>query len=491
MKAFLTLLVLAAISAGVFALGSLRTASTDKPILHVAAEVALTVDVAKPERDEITRLVQAPADVEALLEVEVSSEIVAKIEEMPVEEGDKVKKGDLLCRLDDRFLRAEVESGQAMVGQIEAAIVQADADLEKAERDLAWQVGLSEKNATSDIELRDYVTRRDKAKAGWDIRQQELIQAEAGLKRIREDLARTIIRAPIDGVISRLSAKQGEVVVTGTMNNPGTVIMTISDLSQMQVRARVDEVDVLLVKPGQTARVYLQANQDVPIPARVIRVAAKGSKPLGRDVVTFETLLEVQAHDERIKPGMTANIEIEVAKETDAILVPVEAVVHRMRKELPEAIVEEFDKKQKGLDLSARARQAQYIKVVYVMEDEKAKVRLVVPGIADTQRVELRDGVGIDDTVIIGPYRSLDQLEDGKKVALADKGKKKPKETGETDETEDEQLAENDEATEGERAADSDQDGEKGEEKSGRSDGDERGRSAANGEPTATASTKP
>lgn len=376
MKGLLTLLVLAAISAGIFALGSLRGKSDGKAILHVAEEVALTVSVAKPAEEEIIRLVQAPGDVEAVLEVDISSEIVAKIIEMPVEEGDVVKKGDLLCRLDDNNLLAEVESGQARIAQLRAAIVQADADLEKAERDLVRQVALSETEATSDLELRDYKTLRDKMKAVREMRHQELVQAEAVLKRIHEDLARTVIRSPIGGVISKLVAELGEVVVTGTMNNPGTVIMTISDLSKMQVRARVDEVDIPLVQPGQKARVYLQSDQDKPVPAQIIRVASKGVKPTGRDVVTFEAIMEVHSHEARIKPGMTANVEIEVDRRGDAITIPVEAIVHRMRKDLSESAVAEFDRLQAGVDLSDRVRQAQYIKVVYVMENDVAKVRV-------------------------------------------------------------------------------------------------------------------
>jgi HlyD family secretion protein len=166
----------------------------------------------------------------------------------------------------------------------------------------------------------------------------------------------------------------------------------------------------------------------VPVPARVVRVAAKGSKELGRDVVFFETLLEVLSDDPRIKPAMTANVEIDVAEEDDAITIPVEAVVHRMRKNLPDAIVEEYDAHQADLDLSERARQAQYIKVAYVMEGEKAKVRLITAGIADSRRVEIRDGIGPEDQVIVGPYRSLDQLKDDRKVKLAEDEKDKKKE---------------------------------------------------------------
>jgi HlyD family secretion protein len=444
MRALLTLLVLVAISAGVFALGGLHKRSDGKSLLHVADEVALTVNAAKPVRGEIIRLVQAPGDVEAVLEVEISSEIVSKIVDMPVEEGDTVQAGDLLCRLDDKNLLADLESAEARIAQLRAAVVQSETELEKAERDFARQVRLSEADATSDLEVRDYQTSRNRAKATLEMRQHELSQAEAFLKRVKEDLKKTVITAPIGGVISRLNAKQGEVVVTGTMNNPGTVIMSISDLSKMQVRARVDEVDVPLVKAGQKGRVYLQSDPNAPVPARVVRVASKGIKTVGRDVVTFEALLEVLSDEERVKPGMTANLEIEVDKRDDSITVPIEAIVHRMRKDLPESVLETFDRKQATLDLSERAKQGQYIKVLYIIDNGAAHVRLVDAGIADTRRVEILEGVGLDETVIVGPYRSLDQLKDGRKVTLADADKPKKDATKGNGGTEGEKLTQED-----------------------------------------------
>jgi HlyD family secretion protein len=433
MRGFLTLLVLIAVCAGVFALGGLRKNTDGEAIIHVAEELPLTVEVSQPKQGEIIRLVQAPGDVEAVLEVDVSSEIVSKITEMPVEEGDEVTEGDLLCRLDDKNILADLESAEARIAQLKATIVQAEADLEKAKRDLERQMRLSESDATSDLEVRDHLTVKTKAEALLKLRQFELAHAEAFHKKLQEDLKKTVITAPIDGVISKLSAKQGEVVVTGTMNNPGTVIMTISDLSRMQVRVRVDEVDIPLVQSGQAGRVYLQSDPNTAVPARVVRVASKGTKQTGRDIVTFEALMEVLSRDARVMPGMTANVEIEVARSPDAITIPVEAVVHRMRKDLPERIVEAFDSRQAGVDVSERVRQGQYIKVLYVMSDEAAEVRLVDVGIADTRYVEIVEGVGLEDAVIVGPYRSLDQLEDGKKVALAEDKKEEADKTEESE----------------------------------------------------------
>jgi HlyD family secretion protein len=450
MRKYIALMVLIVIVGGVFALGSMRRGADDKPIIHVADEVPLSVNVARPNRQDIIRLVQAPGDVEATLEVEISSEIVSKIVELPVEEGTIVKKGDLLCRLREDMLRAEVQSGEARVARLAASIVDGEADLEKADYDYRRQLRLTEVNASSDKERQDYITILKKCRAVCNMRTQEAIEAQAYLKRVKDDLERTVIRSPIDGIVSRLDAKIGEVVITGTMNNPGTVIMTVSDLSRMQVRARVDEVDVPLVEAGQKARIYLQSDQDKPVAAKVVRVASKSVKQVGRDVVNFETLLEVLSKDSHILPGMTANVEIEVAHKDKAITIPVESIVHRMRKELPEDLLKEYDAKQSGVDEAERTKAGQYLKAVYVMDNEVARVRLIEPGIADTRRVELKTGLGINDVVITGPYRSLDQLKDGRKIKVSDEDKKKlaqapveekPPSTGKDEKEKDEKTA--------------------------------------------------
>jgi HlyD family secretion protein len=340
---------------------------------------------------------------------------------MPVEEGDRVEVGQLLCRLNDDEYRALAESGEANVARLRAALRQAKAELDKCERDFARQKQLDTLDATSDIELADYRTRLVVAEAAVDVGTHQLAEADAMLRRARENLEKTIIASPIDGVVSRIQAKAGEIVVTGTMNNPGTVIMTITDLSQMQVRARVDETDVPLVQEGQPVDIFLPSEPQRPVPGRVLRVATAGTRPTGRDVVTFETLVLVESDDQRVKPGMTANVEIQVARKDDALTVPIQAVVHRKRKDLPAELVEAFDQRLAELGISARHSKAQYLTVVFCKEGEEAHPRLVRTGIADERNVELLDGVAVSDTVITGPYRSLDQLKDGSKVKLEEK----------------------------------------------------------------------
>ncbi len=420
MKTIVGIVVLGAMITGLYFVNAVTRTDDGKSLLHVAGELPVTVRADTPEARDIIRTVQAPGEVEPFWEVDISAEVLAKILEMPVEEGDILKKGELLCRLDDAAYRARVTSAEANVAKLEAVITQADADLTKAQRDYTRQIRLAEADATSALELADYRTALTRAGASLEVRKQELIEAGARLKSAQEDLEKTVITSPIDGVVSQRFAKEGEVVVTGTMNNPGTRIMVISDLSKMQVRSRVDESDAFLVQPDQIARIYLQSDTQRSVAGHVLRVATKGTKRQGRDVVTFETLILVDSDDDRVRPGMTANVEIEVARSDDAVTVPVEAVVHRKRRDLPEELVKKFDELQKEQSDLERGRVAEYLKIIFCIEDEVAHPRLVETGISDETSVEVVRGVSAGDRIVVGPYRSLDQLKEGSKVKLED-----------------------------------------------------------------------
>ena len=416
MKTVIGIVILGVVVGGIYFLNDFTRTEDGKSLLHVAREPEIPVETAIPEQRGIIRTVQAPGEVEACAEVDISSEVVAKILELPVEEGDWVEKDQLLCRLDDADYRARVLSAEANVARLKALITQAEADLEKAERDYARQKEFIESDLTSSVEMANYRTILIGAQAIVEMRRQELVAAEAALQSAREDLEKTVIRSPLSGVVSQLFAEQGEVVITGTMNNPGTRIMVVSDLSKMQILCRVDEADAPLVAPDQITHIYLQSDTRRSIPGSVLRVGTKGTKQLGRDVVTFETLVLVSSDDERVKPGMTANVEIEVARDDDALTIPVQAVVYRKRRDLPETLLEEHDRKQEQRDAADRQHQAEYIRLVFCVEDGEAYPRLVEIGINDAAGVQIVEGIAPTDTVVIGPYRSLDQLKDGSPV---------------------------------------------------------------------------
>ena len=420
MRTLVGIVILAAAVTGLYFVNQYARTADGKSVLHVAQEVEIEVEAARPEQRVIIRTVQAPGEVEAFAEVDISSEVVGKIIELPVKEGQAVKQGDLLCRLDDTDYRARLVSAAANIAKLKALITQAEADMDKAQRDYDRQKRLIESEATSMLEMANYRTALIGAQTGLEVRKQELIETQAAHQAAGDDLERTVIRSPIDGIISQLFAEQGEVVITGTMNNLGTRIMVVSDLSVMQVRCRIDETDAPLVEPGQTARIYLQSDSLRGIAGDVVRVATKGTKQLGRDVVSFETLVLVTGDDDRVRPGMSANVEIEVARREDALTVPVQAVVYRKQRDLPEELIAELETRRAPGD---QRRHAEYVKLLFIVEDGKARARLIETGVNDTTSVEVTEGLELADLIVTGPFRSLDQLKAGAAVKLDEKSR--------------------------------------------------------------------
>lgn len=414
MRNLIGFIILVSAVVGLYALNGMVERDAHGGLLEVAQTPPIEVQAVSPTRRTLVRTVHAPGEVEPFVEVDIRAEVVAKIVEMNVEEGDAVQADEVLCRLDDADFLARLKSAEANAARLQAAIGQAEAELEKADRDLKRQVELSEADATSALELADYRTTASRMKAALEMRRQELIEAQFRRDSAQEDLERTVIRSPIAGVVAQRFAKAGEVVITGTMNNPGTRIMVISDLSRMQLRCRVDESDVAMVKEGQPAKIFLQSDMDRSLPAHVLRVATKGTRPTGRDVVTFETLVLVDHPDETIKPAMNANVEIEVERREEALAIPLQAVVYRRGKDLPPEVLKAVRKEAE--EKGATRREMDYVKVVYVREGDEAKVRPVETGINDEEAVEILRGLLEKDAVIEGPFRSLDTLKHGDKV---------------------------------------------------------------------------
>ncbi len=274
----------------------------------------------------------APGTIELIDEAKIASEVMGKVEAVFVEKGDQVKKGDMLVSLDDEDATARLESTEARIERLEAAIEFAQADLTKAKRDWEGYKELREKSFSTPSEVLEAETIHTKMEANLEMSEHELEESFAARRNSRQDLERTQIRAPIDGTVIDLDVEVGEVVIAGTTNLPGTVLMTIGDMSRMRVRADVDETDVRLVKSGQPTKIFLQANQQDPIPGAVASIAPKGNKLA--EVVSFETLIDVMAKTDALRPEMTATVEIEVQREQSALSVPVQAVVHRRRQGL-------------------------------------------------------------------------------------------------------------------------------------------------------------
>jgi HlyD family secretion protein len=370
-----------------------------------------------PGRGAIVQTIAAPGKVESVEEAEIASQLVGRVVAVNVKEGNVVKAGDVLVRLDATDARARLDSALARIERLRSAIDQAEKDVEKANRDSNLSNRLAGRGFSTPTELADAKTAVGKTHAALMMSKQDLIESEAMRKTWEQELKRTDIRAPIDGVVAGLNVDVGEVVIAGTTNLPGALLMTVCDLEHMRVRADVDETDIPLVRSGQPARVYRHSDLLHPVAGTVDLIAPKGKTK--DDVVSFETLILVNGgKNQALRPGMTSTVEVEVRRATDALGVPAQAVVHRRRKDLPDtpAVRAWAERNARSPGEKAKEAELRYVKIVFVNEQGVARARPVETGLSDERRVEILSGLKLDDKVIVGPFRALDELKDGNAV---------------------------------------------------------------------------
>lgn len=424
-RAVVTLISLGILVAAMVAANLTRDPSKLELDWRLIREPARKVLLETPNGGSIVQTITAPAKVEAVTEAEIASQLIGRVTAVYVEEGDVVLRQDPLVELDSTEARARLDSTLARIARLRAAIDQAKSEVTKANRDADLSNKLGTRGFSTFTERADSRTLLEKARAALQMSENELSEAEAMRRTSEEELRRTLILAPMDGVVSNVNVDEGEIVIAGTTNLPGSVLMKVSAMNRMRARADIDETDVLLVRRGQPARIYLQADPLNPVPARVETVAPQG-KAKKDDVVSFETLVRIEGratgdHEAeflRLRPGMSATVEVEVRRSDDAVSVPAQAVVHRRRKDLPDtpAVREWADRNARSPGEKAREAELRYVKLVFVNEDGIARARPVETGLSDERRVEILSGLKPDDRLIAGPFRALDELKDGDPV---------------------------------------------------------------------------
>lgn len=354
-----------------------------------------TVELAR--KGEIISIVTATGTVKAQSDVEISADVMGRIEELPVKEGDAVNDGQLLVKIDDL-------SRQMDVAQAKGSLLSAKSAYEKNRMELEREKQIFAKGHSSQARL-DIVE---------NLFEQSLAQVQiskATLDRALDQLDKCTIRSPMDGTVTKLNSEKGENVVIGTMNNPGTVIMVISDLSAIEIEAEVDETDIAYVAVGQEVEIMLDAFPDTTFHGEVIQVgnsAVASSYGATNQVTNFLVKVLISELVENIKPGMTASIDITTDRKDGVIKVPAGAVVMR-----PEGTGEEDDETPAEDDEAKEFsddRDKEDIDGVFVCIEGKAKFIPVKTGIRDQQYVEITLGLAEGDSVITGSYRTLRSL---------------------------------------------------------------------------------
>lgn len=384
-----------------------------------------SVQLARVRQEDITSRVRAPGKIEAKTQVKVSADIMGKIVILAVKEGDRVRRGQLLLQLDDAQYRALHDQARATVAAARARQREADQGLQVAEATFRRQRALYEQKLLSDAEWDQASNAIEAARSGAQAARQEAARGDAAVAAATDNLRKTRFLAPFDGVVSALNVEAGEIVIMGTMNNPGTEILTVSDLSRMLVRADVDETDVVEMKLGQKAKITVDALPDTSFPGTVTEVGNTAKRSLTSAVegqTNFEVKVVFDADVPQVRPGMTADVEIETATHKGALGVPIQAVVVRTERELERAAHKGRGRPRRGAALALTAdedtvgRKDKEITGVFVARDGTAKFVPVRTGIASETDLEVFGAVKAGDVVVAGPYKALRELKPGAKV---------------------------------------------------------------------------
>lgn len=390
----------------------------------------VVVDVGPVTRQaQFRSTVTASGEIVAVRYADIGSSVMGKIVSLPVAEGARVRAGQVLARIDAVQAQADASGASEQVGALEAEVQgasqqvrAASADLTAAEaraRDAEQQ--LTRKRGLHDAGLLpavDFETARaaaenaraqvasaraavDRARNTQDAASRRVAQARAQRRRAGDVLSKTSIVSPIDGIVSRLRVREGEMVVIGIQNQPGTTLMTISDLEAINAELKVAEADVLRLAAGQPATVTLESMSGTRFDGKVVEIGASALPVAGTGAAAreFKVVVRVERPDPGLRPGLTCDAEIVTTERANVLTVPLQSVVLRT---VPPATTERAG--------------------VFVVVDGRATFTPVTPGVIGGLDIEV-SGAGEGTSVIIGPYQALRDMQDGTLVKLAPKGR--------------------------------------------------------------------
>src|SRR5438552_1947783 len=313
-------------------------------IVNIAAQggrKGVPVQLARVRTEDITSRVRAPGKIEPKTQVKISADIMGKVTHLAVKEGDRVKKGQLLLQIDAIQRTADKVQAQTALASAHSRQRDADAKLKVTEANHQRQKALFEQKLLSQAEWDQATSVYDAAREAATSAREDVARAEAALTAASDQLAKTRIVAPIDGVVSALYIEEGEIVIMGTMNNAGTQILNVSDLSRMVVKANVDETDVPDIRLGEKAKISVDAIPDTSFDGTVTEIGNTAKRSDTGVAVEGQTNFEVEvtfdSNAPQVRPGMTADVEIETATHPRTNGVPIQAVVVRTERELERA----------------------------------------------------------------------------------------------------------------------------------------------------------
>jgi len=413
------------------------------------------VEVEAVERRSLEAIVSASGKIEPKLSVDISASTMGRVTRLAFSEGDRVESGQFLLEIDPESLRAAVDRGEAGLQASRSTRRQAEVSVESARVNLQvardslerhenlWELRLISREtyelAASDVTLRETELRAREVDIATQ--SQRIRQEEASLQSARYDLTKVTITAPITGVVTRRNIEEGETVVIGTMNNQGTVLATIADLSVIEAEVEVDETDIPSVKLGQTAEVTIDALPD----RRFIGVVTEiGNSPIqttagaGSQATTFKVVVTLQGEIPDVRPGFTCTADITTAVRPDSLAIPIQATTIRtvVVGAAGEVIRVDPAVRRRGVEPAVSAAELpasgaeEELEGVFVARQGRAVFVPVETGIAGDRYFEALTGVREGDLVIIGPFSEVRNLKDGDVIRVVDSAREIARQDG-------------------------------------------------------------
>jgi len=400
------------------------------------------VTVATARVKDIVQTVKAPGAIDPRTTVKISADVPGRVVHLAVHEGDDVKRGQLLLELDNTQYGASVRQNEASLVAARSHAAQAGTAWKLAQSQYQRSKALFDRKLLSSQEMDTAENNYATARAEADASHEEVSRLQAALTGAKDVLSKTTYRSPIDGKVVALNIEEGEIVVVGTMNNPGTEILTVADISRMLVKADVDETDVVDFKPGQAAKITVDAMPDTSFQGVVTEVGNSASRVTATSGAQGQTNFQVKVlfHDtvQAVRPGMTADVEIEVKRADKALAVPIQAVVVRQPDELLKRGTVK-PKTAKGGDALAAAddepdqaaRKKTELTGVFVKVADHAEFRRLRTGISSETDIQVLPAPGASaaeqlkagEQVITGPYKVLRDLRPFDRVEIQKKAK--------------------------------------------------------------------
>lgn len=368
--------------------------------LRSQREKAIKVTVEKVTLKDLTSIVSASGEIKPKKNINLSALVPGRIIKIGVKEGDLVRAGDFLLQLDSAQYEANAERDRALIQAYRSQLIEAEARMKRDESQYERQKKLYEEQLIPYEQLEAAKVQLDISRAQVQALRHQIQQAEASLKSTLDNLKKTIYVSPIDGIVTSLRVEEGEIAVVGTMNNPGTVLMTIADLSEMEVEVEVDETDVVSVAPGQKAEVRVDALPNQVLSGRVTEIGSSALEKSGlssQESRNFKVTITLENPPPSLKPGLSATADIIVAQKKGVQAVPVSAIVVR--------------EKESGSGSKKNEEEG-----VYVVENERARFQPIKRGIMGEMDVEIMEGLKEGQEIITGPYSALRELKDGQLI---------------------------------------------------------------------------